>query len=109
MTIAILLLGLGLALVIAEVLFPSFGILSILATLAIVGAVHIAQHLAAFARDLGYAVTVIDPRRGFLTASRFPHVELNHDWPPITPLPANSPRREFSGPVGSSHARKSSP
>jgi membrane-bound serine protease (ClpP class) len=42
MTAAILLLGLGLALVIAEVLFPSFGILSILATLAIVGAVAMA-------------------------------------------------------------------
>lgn len=42
MTGAILLLGLGLALVIAEVLFPSFGILSILATLAIVGAVVLA-------------------------------------------------------------------
>jgi len=39
---AILLLGLGLALVIAEVLFPSFGLLSILATLAIVGAVVLA-------------------------------------------------------------------
>ena len=39
---AILLLGLGLALVIAEVLFPSFGILSILATLAIVGAIVMA-------------------------------------------------------------------
>lgn len=37
MTLAILLLGLGLALVIAEVLFPSFGVLSVLATLAIIG------------------------------------------------------------------------
>lgn len=42
MTLAILLLGLGLALVIAEVLFPSFGILSVLATLAIGGAVVMA-------------------------------------------------------------------
>jgi len=39
---AILLLGLGLALVIAEVLFPSFGVLSVLATAAIVGAVVLA-------------------------------------------------------------------
>lgn len=39
---AILLLGLGLALVVAEVLFPSFGVLSVLATLAIVGAVALA-------------------------------------------------------------------
>ena len=42
MTTAILLLGLGLALVVAEVLFPSFGILSVLATLAIVAAVVMA-------------------------------------------------------------------
>lgn len=39
---AILLLGLGLALVVAEVLFPSFGVLSVLATAAIVGAVVLA-------------------------------------------------------------------
>ena len=36
MTLAVLLLGLGLALIVAEVLFPSFGVLSILATAAIV-------------------------------------------------------------------------
>ena len=39
---AILLLGLGLALVVAEVLFPSFGVLSVLATIAIVAAVALA-------------------------------------------------------------------
>ncbi|MEX1025565.1 MAG: NfeD family protein [Planctomycetota bacterium] len=39
MTISILLLGLGLALIIAEVLFPSFGILSVLAAGAIVSAI----------------------------------------------------------------------
>jgi xanthine dehydrogenase accessory factor len=49
--------------------------------LAIVGAVHIAQRLAVLARDLGYEVTVIDPRRGFLTEARFPGVELSHVWP----------------------------
>lgn len=49
--------------------------------LAIVGAVHIAQRLAALARDLGYEVLVIDPRRGFLTQARFPGVRLDHDWP----------------------------
>ena len=42
MMIPILLLGLGLAFVIAEVLFPSFGVLSILATLSIVAAVVMA-------------------------------------------------------------------
>lgn len=49
--------------------------------LAIVGAVHIAQSLAVLARDLGHAVTVIDPRRGFLTEARFPGVEISHAWP----------------------------
>ncbi len=39
---AILLLGLGLALVVAEVLFPSFGLLSVLATAAIAGAIALA-------------------------------------------------------------------
>lgn len=38
MTLAVLLLGLGLALVVAEVLFPSFGVLGLLATLAVLGA-----------------------------------------------------------------------
>ena len=51
--------------------------------LAIVGAVHIAQRLAVLARDLGYEVTLIDPRRGFLTEARFPGVVLNHDWPDV--------------------------
>jgi len=49
--------------------------------LAIVGAVHIAQSLCALARDLGHAVVVIDPRRGFLTEARFPGVEISHAWP----------------------------
>ena len=42
MILPILLLGLGLAFVVAEVLFPSFGVLSVLATAAIVAAVIVA-------------------------------------------------------------------
>lgn len=49
--------------------------------LAIIGAVHIAQSLAVLATDLGHAVLVVDPRRGFLTDARFPGVALSHAWP----------------------------
>lgn len=49
--------------------------------LAIVGAVHIAQSLCVLARDLGHAVLVVDPRRGFLTEARFPGVSISHAWP----------------------------
>jgi xanthine dehydrogenase accessory factor len=49
--------------------------------LRIVGAVHIAQPLARMASLADYRVTVIDPRRAFATAERFPDVALSHDWP----------------------------
>ncbi len=49
--------------------------------LAVIGAVHIAQTLAPLATLLGYAVTVIDPRRAFASAERFPGVALSHQWP----------------------------
>ncbi|MCX8100785.1 MAG: XdhC family protein [Geminicoccaceae bacterium] len=49
--------------------------------LIVVGAVHIAQALVPMAALTGYAVTVIDPRRGFATAERFPNVSLLDAWP----------------------------
>jgi xanthine dehydrogenase accessory factor len=49
--------------------------------LVLVGAVHIAQPLAAMAGMAGYAVRVIDPRTAFATKARFPGVTLTHDWP----------------------------
>jgi xanthine dehydrogenase accessory factor len=49
--------------------------------LLIVGAVHIAQTLAPMAEMAGYAATVIDPRRGFATAERFPKARLVLAWP----------------------------
>lgn len=54
--------------------------------LVIVGAVHIAQHLAPMAAAVGFAVTVIDPRTAFATAERFPGerfpgVALQTEWP----------------------------
>ena len=42
MTLPVLLLGLGLALILAEVLFPSFGVLSVLATVSIVVSIGLA-------------------------------------------------------------------
>jgi xanthine dehydrogenase accessory factor len=49
--------------------------------LVIVGAVHIAQALVPMALPLGFGITVIDPRRSFATAERFPAVTVSHDWP----------------------------
>lgn len=49
--------------------------------LVIVGAVHIAQALAPFAAQCGFAVTVIDPRRSFASEERFPGVTISSDWP----------------------------
>ena len=47
----------------------------------VVGAVHIAQALVPMASLLGYAVTVIDPRRAFVAGGRFPGVAVVTDWP----------------------------
>ena len=47
----------------------------------VVGAVHIAQSLVPMATLSGYDVTIIDPRQAFATESRFPGVNLQHDWP----------------------------
>jgi xanthine dehydrogenase accessory factor len=49
--------------------------------IAVVGAVHIAQALVPLAAQLGYAVTVIDPRRAFATEDRFPNVTVSTAWP----------------------------
>jgi xanthine dehydrogenase accessory factor len=47
----------------------------------IVGAVHIAQPLARMSAELGFRVTVIDPRTAFATDDRFPQIELSTEWP----------------------------
>lgn len=58
----------------------------------IVGAVHIAQALVPMARLAGYDVTVIDPRRAWATAERFPDVDPVHEWPDDA-MRANQPDR----------------
>lgn len=47
----------------------------------IVGAVHIAQSLAALAGPAGYRVRVIDPRAPYATGERFPGIALEKAWP----------------------------
>jgi xanthine dehydrogenase accessory factor len=49
--------------------------------LIIVGAVHLAQPLAEMAALSGFAVTIVDPRRAFATAARFPGQALVVGWP----------------------------
>ncbi len=51
-------------------------------TLIIVGGVHIAIALVSLAKTLGYRTIVIDPRKAWGNADRFPHVDgLVHAWP----------------------------
>jgi len=49
--------------------------------LILVGAVHIAQTLAPLAAGMGFAVTLVDPRRGFGNADRFPGTAMINEWP----------------------------
>tara|TARA_Y100000022_G_scaffold134563_1_gene116920 strand:- start:1257 stop:2198 length:942 start_codon:yes stop_codon:yes gene_type:complete len=49
--------------------------------LLIVGAVHISQHLIPMAKEVGFDVLLIDPRRHFGTNERFPGVVVSNDWP----------------------------
>ena len=49
--------------------------------LVIVGAVHISQHLAPLAVQIGFCVSVIDPRSTFATPERFGGITLHNRWP----------------------------
>ncbi|GAB3120025.1 XdhC family protein [Novispirillum itersonii] len=49
--------------------------------LAVVGAVHVAQHLVPMAAAAGFDLLVIDPRGSFASEDRFPGVRLSQDWP----------------------------
>ncbi len=50
--------------------------------LIIVGAVHTAIPLTTCAKELGFRVTIVDPRAAFATEERFPHADgLIVEWP----------------------------
>ena len=49
--------------------------------LLVVGAVHISQALVPMAQLAGYEVIVIDPRKAWASAERFPNVALIDAWP----------------------------
>jgi len=49
--------------------------------LVLIGAVHIAQALSKMVPPLGYDIRVIDPRKAFATAERFPGISLLTDYP----------------------------
>jgi xanthine dehydrogenase accessory factor len=47
----------------------------------IVGAVHITQALAQIAELAGYRIIIVDPRRAFADAARFPSFTVSTAWP----------------------------
>ena len=47
----------------------------------IVGAVHIAQYLSNFTKDLNFEIIIIDPRGYFASADRFPNIKIINKWP----------------------------
>ena len=50
--------------------------------LILVGGVHVSIPLAAMAREIGFRVSIVDPRSAFASAERFPHVEnILHSYP----------------------------
>ena len=51
--------------------------------LIIVGAAHISQFLAPMAALAGFEVVIVDPRRAFANAERFPGVTLIDAWPDV--------------------------
>jgi len=47
----------------------------------IVGAVHIAQYLINFAKNLNFEISIIDPRGYFASKQRFPDIKVINKWP----------------------------
>ena len=47
----------------------------------IIGAVHIAQYLLDLLKNLDFVVTIIDPRKYFISEERFPNIKIINEWP----------------------------
>ena len=47
----------------------------------IIGAVHIAQYLIDFAKNLNFEIFIIDPRGYFASEKRFPGIKISNKWP----------------------------
>jgi xanthine dehydrogenase accessory factor len=47
----------------------------------IVGAVHIAQYVIEFTKNLNFEIILIDPRKFFATEERFPKIKVVNKWP----------------------------
>ena len=47
----------------------------------IVGAVHIAQYLIEFLKNLNFNVTVVDPREYFTIKQKFQNIKIINEWP----------------------------
>tara|TARA_B100000427_G_scaffold192887_1_gene160366 strand:- start:756 stop:1436 length:681 start_codon:yes stop_codon:yes gene_type:complete len=47
----------------------------------IIGAVHIAQYLIDFIKNLNFVITIIDPRKYFTSKQRFKNVKIINEWP----------------------------
>ncbi len=58
----------------------------------VTGAVHISQAMVPMAKQLGFDITIIDPRTAFATAERFPDARLIADWPDAALPPLNIDR-----------------
>ncbi len=50
-------------------------------TVIIIGAVHIAQYLIEFTKNLNFEIILIDPRKLFATEVRFPKIKIMNKWP----------------------------
>ncbi len=72
--------------------------------LVLIGAVHIAQALTKMAAQLGYDLRVIDPRKTFATAERFPGVRVFTDYP--DEVFASAPLARHSAVVALAHDPK---